>query len=453
MENKKHFRQFFENELYQTMVGSMRVDQVKEIILSLDESVHLSDFGKKGSEDVLEMLSVCKGDDSQKIEAMFKAEIVEPYKHGYLAFIDNFTDESFNFSSDVYEFENEKIKKLYFLYKDESKLKDSGRINFLFEYRKPISKLIEISRDNYKKEHYVKRHPIVLSFNLEKKYLSVLFPGVEGGGSKYATGGVVYENLISCILELVKNNLDVVVSTFNLKKIIQSFHNKKNERFSVQMLNSSHNNVDLRLASNNKSTDNHAVIVEMAKSLSSYLDVDEKIVLTGLKQFFKDATVDEAIIGWNKERATTKLRFLSSGPEIIFAWFKPFYKTYHSQFTILDSLANLCQSALMPDREGMWTYLNELDSGTVITPLDLSQRFNCDDKTIKSVVQTFLEIKKIIPVYKLKYNGVIDGLNNQVWHENLVDFNKVFVDEDGNEISGRDFSNILIAFKKIGEEL
>ncbi len=434
----------------ETVINSVFDYHLQEAIWRLTEG-DTNRLNKEKGDSVRDVFRKLAGSEQKKIKTLYEVELDLPYKHCFISFFKNENFEISNLQTKQRLFESDKkIRKIYLRHTDKRYLKKSV-IQFVFDHEWKFTSWKDIPSSGGKKlrEEFseVRRHPIFLRLNIDSGRLAISYQGFQGGGEKYASGGIVYSELISSILKIAEINFGIELININLKNTIKELSSANSKKFTVKMIDSSYK--ELKLLMKNSSTQGKSILEELSEGLSQYLKIPFDRTYLAFENLIKNSLVDEASLYWNSKKIRTNLRFLHNGPEVTFSWdSKGSNRSLSDQSEIIDTLFLLSGHAAYDNEREAWDYLIALKANSVIRANEIMQKTGCSAEIIKRTIMAALESGIVAPRYRLKTSIEIQDYEN-IWKERPQDFEKTYIDSHSNEIDARDISNLEIGFARL----
>jgi hypothetical protein len=87
------------------------------------------------------------------------------------------------------------------------------------------------------------------------------------------------------------------------------------------------------------------------------------------------------------------------------------------------------------------------DTDFILSPEKFSNRYGQSFNFWKEIFLDLVKEQRLIPVYKLKTNKLIENFDND-WSYSRATFCKIFKAKDGELIDGSELRNLEIKFKK-----
>lgn len=438
------------NSQLETVVNSLFDYHLKEAIWRLTDG-DSSRVNKEKGDSISDIFWKLSGSDQKKLKSLYEVELDFPYKHCFICFFnkENISVDTVSTSRRVFEFDR-KIRKISLRHTDK-RFVDKSVLQFVFDHEWNFVswKDLPTSGGKKRKEQFseTRRHPIFLRLNTDSGRMIISYPGFQGGGEKYTSGGIVYSELITSILEVVSENLGLQIVNINLKNTIKELSGAKSQKFSVKMIDSSYK--DLKLLMRNASSEGKSIIEELSQGLSEYLEIDYEKTYGAFEKLIKNSLVDEASLYWSDKKIRTNLRFLNNGPEITFSWEdRGGKRTLNDQSEILDTLFLLSGHAVYDNEREAWDYLIGLDTEQIIRANEIIQQTGCSADIAKKTIMAALESGIIEPRYRLKSSLDIQDYDNS-WKDKPQELKGQFYDSNGNEVSGIEISNLEVGFAKL----
>lgn len=294
-----------EGSYTQTLLNSLSLEQIREAVYRLAPKKKISIGAHSQSLEALLSTSASE-EEIQKI--LLDVESKYPFKHCLLLKVDSVEEfKEFPEIGTIY-----RSDELVFTL---SHISQAPVLTLTFEHSVEIQEWVEVDKNHRFRQTVIKRHPIVVRVQKDRKILTLSYPGFAHNNNPGSQSNG-YEKVIDSLLRILLANYSWKLSTLPIQNALKYFVEGSSKRvLQVQA------DVDTPLARFDVSAKGEKNNIEeaLASFISEHLpDVDREALVAASKKAFSSATPNSIVLFWIRESLFTRLRFWDIGTELHF---------------------------------------------------------------------------------------------------------------------------------------
>lgn len=427
-----------EGDYTQTLLNSLTLDQIRESVYRLAPTKKIK---IRAHADSLESLLATGASAKDIQKTLLDVERTYPFKHCLLLRIDSLEndikcpDAGATYRSGEFNFTL-------------SHVSQNPILTLTFEHSVEFKEWVETERDLRIRRVVVTRHPIVARFQLDRRLLTLSYPGFTHSNAQGVNSNG-YENVIESLLRVISDDFGWRLKNLPIKNALKYFVEGTNRR--VLQVKA---DVDTPLARFDVSAKGEANNIEdaLASFLCVYLpDVEKSVLIAASKKAFSSAIPNSIVLYWLQEGLFTRLRFWDIGTELHFVWNKesPTYRLVDEiTYTLSDASGAL--TGLSASNENMLAWISKQAPLSLITPGEVAQSFELAPGDARSTLLTAMKAGLVEPVYRLAISEIIEEFQND-WSPDLIRFRRNVTTVTGVKVNGANPENIEVAFRRVAQ--
>lgn len=436
--SKRRTREEKESQL-ETLLNSLSVDQLRTAYFQLNKKLPKK---CRSHNDYVDAINKSGKTEKEMLSACYLVESESPHKHFYITKCTGILPNTVR----VKKLQSEKIKYLKGLKLTYSNQRDEY-IHITLDQPVRVVEWSQIDGDTKKRKTRTLRHPIFVRFYQAKQVLYISYPGFSQGLATKKIDRINYETVISEVLASLSEEFQWTYENFAFRSSIDLLLDMNSKR--VSRIKATPKKGDGRLTI---TTNTGGVSTEkwLATLIASQSNKEVKDLEKSIKEAFKASAMDSMVLYWSSEALATRIEFWNSGAEFLFIWKKADH-SYNICHKVFDLLISINEKQATTNLTAVLTEIKKVSVGHHVFPSDLINRVGGTQENIRDTLIFATKSGIVAPVYRVKTSSFLEEGENE-WTTNLGTLNKVFIDEDGNEIDGGDPSNIEVAFLRVAQE-